>query len=190
MVGLTAWLEPGVKQDIAKHNAEAEQQMLAELRELDPEDFEQLVGELLRALGVSDVEVTQYHGDKGIDATGVYELAPSLVVRLAVQAKRQAANVGRPVVQALSGSLKPHQQGLIITTSDFGKGARDEAARDDKPLIWLITASSWSSCSSQTTSAPGASRSSSSSRRDLSWAAMKQTTSARSARPGWAGRRR
>ena len=138
MVGLTAWLEPGVKQDIAKHNAEAEQQMLAELRELDPEDFEQLVGELLRALGISDVEVTQYHGDKGIDATGVYELAPSLVVRLAVQAKRQAANVVRPVVQALSGSLKPHQQGLIITTSDFGKGARDEAARDDKPLIWLI----------------------------------------------------
>jgi restriction system protein len=60
------------------------------------------------------------------------------VVRLAVQAKRQAANVRRPVVQALSGSLKPHQQGLIITTSDFGKGARDEAARDDKPLIWLI----------------------------------------------------
>jgi restriction endonuclease Mrr len=46
--------------------------------------------------------------------------------------------VQRPVVQALSGSLKPHQQGLIITTSDFGKGARDEAAREDKPLIWLI----------------------------------------------------
>lgn len=43
----------------------------------------------------------------------------------------------RPVVQALNGSLKPHQQGLIIT-SDFGKGARKEAARDDKPLIWLI----------------------------------------------------
>jgi restriction system protein len=60
-------------------------------------------------------------------------------VRVAVQAKRQQANVGRPVVQALNGSLKPHQQGLIITTSEFGKGARDEAAREDKPLIWLIT---------------------------------------------------
>jgi restriction system protein len=138
MVGLAAWLQPGVQQEIAKHNAEAEQQMLQQLRKLDPADFEQLVGELLRALGIREVEVTAYHGDKGIDATGVYELAVGLEVRLAVQAKRQQQNVQRPVVQALNGSLKPHQQGLIITTSDFGKGAREEAARDDKPLIWLI----------------------------------------------------
>ena len=138
MVGLAAWLEPGVQQEIAKHNAEAEEQMLQQLRELDPADFEQLVGELLRALGITDVEVTVYHGDKGIDAIGVYELAAGLLVRVAVQAKRQQANVGRPVVQALNGSLKPHQQGLIITTSCFSKGAREEAAREDKPLIWLI----------------------------------------------------
>ncbi|WCB92455.1 hypothetical protein DSM104299_01151 [Baekduia alba] len=138
MVGLAAWLEPGVQQEIAKHNADAEEQMLEQLRELDPADFEQLAGELLRELGIREVEVTAYHGDKGIDATGVYELAEGLDVRIAVQAKRQQQNVQRPTVQALNGSLKPHQQGLIITTSDFGKGAREEAARDDKPLIWLI----------------------------------------------------
>jgi restriction system protein len=138
MIGLTEWLEPGVQQEIAKHNAEAEQQMLQQLRKLDPAEFEQLVGELLRALGIRDVEVTAYHGDKGIDATGVYELASGLEVRIAVQAKRQQQNVRAPVVRELNGGLKPHQQGLIITTSDFGKGARAEAARDDKPLIWLI----------------------------------------------------
>lgn len=96
MVGLATWLEPGVQQEIAKHNSEAEEQMLEQLRELEPADFEQLVGELLRALGITDVEVTAYHGGKGIDATGVYELAPGLVGRVAVQAKRQQANVGRP----------------------------------------------------------------------------------------------
>jgi restriction system protein len=138
LVGLTEWLQPGVHAEIAKHNAAAEAGMLAQLRALDPADFEQLVGELLRALSISDVAVTAYHGDKGIDATGTYELAPGLTVSIAVQAKRQAANVGRPVVQSLSGSLKPHQQGLIITTAGFAKNARDEAARDDKPLIWLI----------------------------------------------------
>lgn len=138
MVGLAAWVEPGVQQEIAKHNAEAEEQMLEQLRELDPADFEQLVGELLRALGIADVEVTAYHGDKGIDATGVYELATGLVVRVAVQAKRQKANVDRRVVAELNGSLKPNQQGLVITTSDFGKGSRAEAAREDKPLIWLV----------------------------------------------------
>jgi restriction system protein len=138
MVSLAAWLEPGVQQEIAKHNAESEEQMLQKLRELDPADFEQLVGELLRALGITDVEVTAYHGDKGIDATGAYELAAGLEVRIAVQAKRQQQNVGRPVVQNLNGSIKPHQQGLIITTSEFATSARVEAARDDKPLVWLI----------------------------------------------------
>jgi restriction system protein len=138
MVSLSEWLVPGVQHEIAKHNDDAESRMLAQLRELDPSDFEQLVGALLQAMGISDVVVTAYHGDKGIDATGVYELGQGLKVRVAVQAKRQKQNVQRPVVQALNGSLKPHQQGLIITTSDFGKGARDEAARDDKPLIWLI----------------------------------------------------
>ena len=138
MVGLAEWLEPGVQQEIAKHNAEAEAEMLRQLRELHPQHFEQLVGELLRALGISDVEVTAYHGDTGIDATGVYELAEGLEVRIAVQAKRQKNSVGRPVVQALNGSLKPSEQGLIITTSDFPGSARAEAAREDKPSIWLI----------------------------------------------------
>ena len=73
-VGLSEWLERGVQAEIAKHNAEAKAQMLKQLRELDSAEFEQLIGELLRALGISDVEVTAYHGDKGIDATGVYEL--------------------------------------------------------------------------------------------------------------------
>lgn len=138
MVSLAASLEPGVQQEIAKHNAESEEQMLQQLRELDPSEFEQLIGELLRALGITDVEVTAYHGDKGIDATGVYELARGLEVRIAVQAKRQQQNVGRPVVQSLNGSIKPHQQGLIITSSDFASSAKTEAARDDKPLVWLI----------------------------------------------------
>jgi restriction system protein len=138
MVGLAAWPQPDVQHAIAKHNAEAADEMLQQLRNFDPAEFEQVVGELLRALGIRDVEVTAYHGDKGIDATGVYELASGLEVRIGVQAKRQQQNIQRPVVQALNGSLKPHQQGLIITTSDFGKGAREEAAREDKPLIWLI----------------------------------------------------
>lgn len=36
MVGLTAWLEPGVQQSIAEHNADAEAEMLKQLRALDP----------------------------------------------------------------------------------------------------------------------------------------------------------
>jgi restriction system protein len=69
MIGLAEWLEPGVQRNISRHNAEAEDEMLRQLREMDPADFEQLIGQLLRALGIRDVEVTQYQGDRGIDAT-------------------------------------------------------------------------------------------------------------------------
>jgi restriction system protein len=36
--------------------------------------------------------------------------------------------VQAPVVQQVRGSLGAHEQGLIITTSDFSTGARSEAA--------------------------------------------------------------
>ncbi len=43
--------------------------------------------------------------------------------RMAVQVKRWKANVQAPAVQQVRGSLGAHEQGLIITTSDFSKGA-------------------------------------------------------------------
>jgi restriction system protein len=47
--------------------------------------------------------------------------------RMAVQVKRWKANVQSPTFQQVRGSLGAHEQGLIITTSDFSKGARAEA---------------------------------------------------------------
>jgi len=51
--------------------------------------------------------------------------------RMAVQVKKWKKNVQAPVVQQVRGSLGTHEQGLIITTSDFSPGARQEAARPD-----------------------------------------------------------
>ncbi|MGB4726492.1 MAG: restriction endonuclease [Thermogutta sp.] len=36
------------------------------------------------------------------------------------------------------GSLRTHEQGLIITTSDFSAGAREEAARRNAVLVALM----------------------------------------------------
>jgi restriction system protein len=57
---------------------------------------------------------------------------------MAIQVKRWKNNVQAPVVQQVRGSLGTHEQGLIITTSDFGKGARDEAARSDATPVALM----------------------------------------------------
>ena len=50
---------------------------------------------------------------------------------MAVQVKRWKENVQAPIVQQVRGSLGAHEQGLIVTTSDFSRGARDEAERPD-----------------------------------------------------------
>jgi restriction system protein len=57
---------------------------------------------------------------------------------MGVQAKRWRQNVQAPVVQQVRGSLGTHEQGLIITTSDFSKGARGEAARADAVPVGLM----------------------------------------------------
>lgn len=58
--------------------------------------------------------------------------------RMAVQVKRWKANAQAPTAQQVRGSLGAHEQGLIITTSDFSKGARAEAERADATPVALM----------------------------------------------------
>ena len=92
---------------------------------MDPGDFEELIGTLLTKLGFEDVEVTARSNDGGIDVRGTLVTGDVIRTRMAVQVKRWKANVQTPIVQQVRGSLGTHEQGLIITTSDFSKGALD-----------------------------------------------------------------
>jgi restriction system protein len=58
---------------------------------------------------------------------------------MAVQVKRWKSNVQAPIVQQVRGSLGTHDQGLIITTSDFSPGARTEAERSNAVPVALMT---------------------------------------------------
>jgi len=53
---------------IEKHNQKVRKDLRQQLRQLDPADFEELVGHLLVALEFDGVEVTKKSGDGGIDA--------------------------------------------------------------------------------------------------------------------------
>jgi restriction system protein len=57
---------------------------------------------------------------------------------MAVQVKRWKANVQAPTVQQVRGSLGTHDQGLIITTSDFSSAARIEAERPNAVPVALM----------------------------------------------------
>ena len=59
---------------------------------------------------------------------------------MAVQVKKWKLknNIQAPTVQQVRGSLGAHEQGLIITTSNFSRGAVREAAQADKTPIALM----------------------------------------------------
>lgn len=138
MVGLTDWLPTGLRRDVEQANAEVRLELRERLREMDSYDFEKLVTRLLTAMGFVDVELTPASGDGGIDVRGVLVSGGSIDQKLAVQVKRWKKNVRAPQVRNVRGSLGAHEQGLIITTSGFSKGALEEAERADATPIGLI----------------------------------------------------
>ena len=138
MVGLSAWLPVEMVGLVEKKNREVRQALLERARNAPPTEFERLIGELLSAMGFEDVDVTNISGDGGIDVRGTLVVGDTVRIRMAVQAKRWKANVQAPEVQRVRGSLGVHEQGLIVTTSDFSRGAREEALRPDAAPVALM----------------------------------------------------
>lgn len=123
---------------IDKKNAAVKRRLRVRLEELDPHLFEELIGELLAALGFEDIEVTRYSADGGIDVRGVLAVGGITDIQTAIQVKRWSKNVSGRVVRELRGALGPHEQGLIITLSRFTPDARAEAAAANRAPIGLV----------------------------------------------------
>ncbi len=136
--GLSHWMKLPPVAEIERHNSEMRARLHANLHALSSDGFEALIGQLLGAIGFADVDVIGRSGDGGIDVRGTLVVGDVIRIRMAVQAKRWKGNVQRPIVQQLRGSLGAHDQGLIITTSDFSVGARDEALRFDAAPVGLM----------------------------------------------------
>jgi restriction system protein len=109
------------------------------LENMNPFAFEQLIRDLLTEMDYEDVEVTQPTNDKGVDVKAVVNFGITRINEV-IQVKRHRANIQRPVLDMLRGSLHRFkaQKGTIITTGDFGKGARDAAFEMGAAPITLI----------------------------------------------------
>ncbi|MCB1077900.1 MAG: restriction endonuclease [Verrucomicrobiae bacterium] len=107
---------------------------------MPPRDFEFLVRDTLIATGFSDVMVTPYSGDGGIDvsATASDLIWPYRGCQVQLQVKRWLHSVGRREVAELRGSLQPHAHGAVVTTSFFTRAAISEGADNLKKPIGLI----------------------------------------------------
>jgi restriction system protein len=130
----------GIEEQVRVINQHTRERLGQLLHSMPAKRFESLIMELLLAIGFdeSTLQVTTYQGDGGIDVVGVYRAAGLTEINVAVQAKRWKGNVQSPTVTQLRGSLQVHQQGIIITTSDFSSGARKEAVAANKTHITLI----------------------------------------------------
>ncbi|MEH7828140.1 restriction endonuclease [Gemmobacter denitrificans] len=115
-----------------KHlNSALETDLLELVYTMHPTRFEQLIIDLLNAMGYGARELatsmrTKASGDGGIDGI-IHEDALGLDA-VYIQAKRYApgSNVGRPAIQQFVGSLTGEgaTKGVFVTTSDFSAEAR------------------------------------------------------------------
>jgi restriction system protein len=139
--GLSKWMGHGLSYEIEQHNRQVRQALRKRLLGLKPKEFEDLIGLLLVEMGFEDIEVVGRTGDGGIDVRAMLVVGDVIRIRMAIQAKKWKIgnNVQAPDVQRVRGSLGTHDQGLIITTSDFSPGARKEAERADAVPVGLMS---------------------------------------------------
>ena len=138
LVGLSRWMAGGLALEIEKHNKKVRKELHEKLLRMPWDAFEDLVARLLSEMGFEIDESASKIGDGGIDVRGTLLIGDVIRTRMAVQVKRWKKNVQAPVVQQVRGSLEVHEQGLIITTSDFSRGAREEATKPNATPVALM----------------------------------------------------
>ena len=120
--------------------AELAASILEQVAACSPAFFEQLVVDLLVAMGYGGTRTDAgsavgQSGDEGID--GIIKQDHLGLDAIYIQAKRWSNVVGRPVVQGFAGALdgKKARRGVLITTSGFTKEAWEYAAQVEKSIV-------------------------------------------------------
>jgi restriction system protein len=119
-----------------------ESDLLDQVKQVTPAFFEQLVVDLLVAMGYGGnradaAQAIGKSGDGGIDGV-INEDRLGLDV-IYIQAKRWEGNVGRPEIQKFAGALQGQRarKGVFITTSAFTKDAQEYASFIDSRIILI-----------------------------------------------------
>ncbi len=121
-------------------HAALKKEVLDLVKKMDPFRFEQLVLDLLVAMGYGGsrqeaAQVTKASGDEGIDGV-INEDRLGLDV-IYLQAKRWQQTVGRKEIQSFVGALAGQQahKGVFITTSEFAETATSCAKKIPQKVI-------------------------------------------------------
>lgn len=119
-------------------------ELLDRLRKVSPAFFEQVVVDLLVAMGYGGshddaASVIGRTGDEGID--GIIKEDRLGLESIYVQAKRwkEGSTVGRPDIQQFAGALQGQKarKGVFITTSSFSRDAREYAKAVQATIVLI-----------------------------------------------------
>ncbi|MYE46689.1 MAG: restriction endonuclease, partial [Chloroflexi bacterium] len=134
--------EDAVREHYRRHRDRVTDELLERVLEESSDFFEVLVVRLMEKLGYAGEDGQVIHlgrvGDGGVD--GLISPDRLGLESVYLQAKRwDSTPVGRPAVQAFSGSLDMYRatKGVFITTSSFTKGAREYAETIQKTIILI-----------------------------------------------------
>ena len=142
VTGNTPTPEKSIEKNYQQIRKELATELLQKISENTPTFFEELVIDLLVAMGYGGSredagKAVGGSGDGGIDGI-INEDKLGLDV-IYVQAKRWESNIGEPPLRDFVGALdgKGVQKGIFITTSNFNPAAENYAERSSKRIILI-----------------------------------------------------
>ena len=120
-------------------NAQKRGELRTQLSNMHPYRFEQLVRDLLEAMGYEDVTVTKASGDYGVDVVATVQFGITTITEV-VQVKRHQNSISRPILDQLRGALPYYKalRGTIITLGTFSSGCINAALFAGAAPIGLI----------------------------------------------------
>lgn len=132
-----------IEQALAALNSSLADDLLGEVLALSPRFFEQLVVDLMVAMGYGGSaqeasHTTRYSSDGGID--GIIKEDKLGLDSIYLQAKRYTdRTVGRPEIQSFAGALDLYKarKGVFITTSGFSREAQEYVGQIEKRIVLI-----------------------------------------------------
>lgn len=108
------------------------------LRSMNPYDFQDLVGALLRGLGYHIAWIAPPGKDGGIDLIATPDALGTRSPRIKVQVKRQQSTVAVDGLRSFMAMLGTDDVGLFVSLGGFTKDAQDEARLQPTRKVTLI----------------------------------------------------
>ncbi|WP_339867533.1 restriction endonuclease [Pseudohongiella nitratireducens] len=141
--GKTAILtEPEIEDDLSETKdqvvSQAHELIKDKILALQPEEMEELVAVILRAMGYK-TKVSPRGPDRGVDVQASPDGLGLTQPRIKVEVKHRSGSMGSQAIRSFVGVLRNGDTGLYVSTGGFSKEARYEAERATFPVTLIDT---------------------------------------------------